>query len=297
MHAMALVFDRTFDAPAGEPVRLSLSVQRLLADNPGPYTFKGTGVYIIGAHDVAVIDPGPATNAHLDALKFALMGLKVTHILVTHTHTDHSAAAPLVKEWTGAAIYAFGPHPAAHDADGFRFEEGADRDFVPDVCLKHGDVIETGGLTIDCLHTPGHLANHMCFALREEKALFTGDHVMGWSTTMISPPEGDMADYMESLRLLIGRRDRVLYPTHGAPIKEPRPYLESLLAHRLRREAEILYCLGKGIGTVPAIVERLYADIDKTLLPAASRSVLAHLVKLEREGRAKAGDGGHYRLA
>jgi len=281
---MALVFDRSFTAPYGEAVRLSLSIQRLLANNPGPFTFTGTGVYIVGAHDVAVIDPGPNSPAHVDALKRALMGLRVTHILVTHTHADHSPAAKPLQEWCGAATYAFGPHPAAPD-DGARVEEGADRYFVPDVRLRDGDVIETGGLTFDCLHTPGHISNHMCYALREEKALFTGDHVMGWSTTVVAPPDGDMTDYIAGLKRLMARSDRILYPTHGGPVKNPRPFLEAYLAHRFEREAQILRCLRDGPRKIPAIVETLYAGVDKRLHPAAARTVEAHLIKLEKDGR------------
>ena len=279
---MAIAFDRAFAAPVGEAMRLSLLIQRVLAGNPGPFTFKGTGVYIVGQHEVAVIDPGPALPAHIEALKGALKGLRVTHILITHTHADHSPAAQALKEWTGAATYAFGPHPPASDEEA---EEGGDRDFVPDVRVKDGDVIETGGLTFDCLHTPGHTTNHMCYALREEKALFTGDQVMGWSTTVISPPDGDMADYMASLKKLLARSDRTHYPTHGGPIKRPRAHLEALLAHRHEREAEIVACLRSGAAKIAEIVARLYADVDPRLHPAAARTVLAHLIKLRNEGR------------
>ena len=279
---MAIAFDRSFAAPVGEAMRLSLLIQRVLAGNPGPFTFKGTGVYIVGQHEVAVIDPGPASPAHLEALKGALRGLRVTHILITHTHADHSPAAKALREWTGAATYAFGPHPASSDDEA---EEGGDRDFVPDVRVRDGDVIETGGMTFDCVHTPGHTSNHMCYALREEKALFTGDQVMGWSTTVVSPPDGDMADYVASLKKLLTRADRTHYPTHGGPIKLPRAHLEALLAHRIEREAEIVACLKGGASKIMEIVARLYAEVDPRLHPAAARSVLAHLIKLQNEGR------------
>ncbi len=288
---MALVFDRSFAAPYGEAVRLSPLIRRVLANNPGPFTFRGTGVYIVGTRDVAVIDPGPNIPEHLDALKRALTGLRVTHILITHTHADHSPAAAPLKEWSGAATYAFGPHPAASD-DGARVEEGGDRAFVPDVRLKDGDAIEAGGATFDCLHTPGHISNHMCYALRREKALFTGDHVMGWSTSVVIPPLGDMTDYMASLGKLIARGDRILYPTHGGPIENPKPFLEAYLAHRVEREEQIVACLREGRATIAEIVARLYADIDPRLHPAAALTVQAHLIKLEKDGRVTAQGGG-----
>jgi len=290
---MAIAFDKSFAAPVGEAMRLSLSIRRVLAGNPGPFTFRGTGVYVVGQHEVAVIDPGPLLPAHIDALKGALQGLRVTHILITHTHADHSPAAGALKEWTGAATYAFGPHPKSSDDEA---EEGGDREFVPDVRVKDGDVIETGGLTFDCVHTPGHTSNHMCYALREEKALFTGDQVMGWSTTVVSPPDGDMSDYMTSLKKLLARTDRTHYPTHGAPIKRPRAHLEALLAHREEREAEIVACLQRGASTVADIVARLYAEVDRRLHPAAARSVLAHLIKLKNEGRVSEDGPAQYAL-
>jgi glyoxylase-like metal-dependent hydrolase (beta-lactamase superfamily II) len=264
-------------------------VSRLLARNPSPFTFKGTGVYIVGANqgarEVAVIDPGPLIPEHLEALKRAIAGKRVTHILVTHTHNDHSPAAQPLKEWTGAKTYGFGPHGSGKTEDGVKVEEGGDRDFVPDIVLRDGDVIAGNGFTFDCVYTPGHTSNHMCYALREEKALFTGDHVMGWSTTVVAPPDGDMAQYMESLRKLLARDDEILYPTHGAPVRDPKPFLQAYLDHRREREAQILACLRDGVTTIPEIVERLYADLDQRLHSAAARSVLAHLIQLETEGR------------
>jgi glyoxylase-like metal-dependent hydrolase (beta-lactamase superfamily II) len=282
---MAIPFIRTLDAPYEETVALSPRVSRLLARNPGPFTFKGTGVYIVGDRDIAVIDPGPDLPEHLDALRRAIAGKRVSHILVTHTHSDHSPAARPLKEWTGAPTYAFGPHGSGKAEDGVKMEEGGDMDFVPDVRVKDGDIINGDGFTFDCVYTPGHTSNHMCFALKEEKALFTGDHIMGWSTTVVTPPDGDMAQYMASVKKLIARDDEILYPTHGAPVTDPKPFLKAYLEHRVDRENQILACIGDGVETIPAMVARMYVDVDKRLHPAASRSVLAHLIQLVNEGR------------
>src|ERR1041385_5454954 len=287
---LAILFDRSFDAPYGAVQRLSPMVSRLLARNPSPFTFKGTGVYIVGAHenacDVAVIDPGPLIPEHLEALKRTLNDKRVTHILVTHTHSDHSPAAQPLKEWSGARTYGFGPHGSGKD-DGVKIEEGGDREFVPDIVVHDGEAIACNGVTFDCVYTPGHTSNHMCYALREEKALFTGDHVMGWSTTVVAPPDGDMAQYMATLRTLLARDDRILYPTHGAPIRDPKPFLQAYIDHRLEREAQILACLRDGLSTIPEMVGRMYADVDKRLHPAAARSVLAHLIQLEAQDKVR----------
>ena len=282
---MAIAFIRTLEAPYEASVQLSPRISRVLAHNPGPFTFKGTGVYIVGDKDVAVIDPGPDMQEHLDALKRALAGKHVTHILITHTHCDHSPAARPLQQWTGAPTYAFGPHGAGKAEDGVKVEEGGDMAFTPDIRVKDGDLIVGNGFTFEGVYTPGHTSNHMCFALREEKALFTGDHIMGWSTTVVTPPDGDMAEYMASVRRLIARDDRILYPTHGAPIIDPKPFLEAYLDHRLDRERQILACIDDGVTTIPEMVARIYVDVDTRLHPAASRSVLAHLIQLTNEGR------------
>ncbi len=297
---MTIPFDRNFDAPYGANMQVSPLIHRVLAPNPGPFTFKGTGVYIVGTQDVAVIDPGPDLPEHVEALKRALAGKRVSHILVTHTHRDHSPAAQPLKEWSGARTYGFGPHGSGKSKDGVKIEEGGDRNFVPDVAVRDGDRIAGTDYNFDCVFTPGHTSNHMCFALREEKALFTGDHVMGWSTTVVAPPDGDMAAYMASLRKLHARDDAVLWPTHGGPVRDPKPFLEAYLAHRLEREAQILASLENGIETIPEIVARLYADVDSRLHPAAARSVLAHLIQMTDEGRVSVqgtGANARYRLA
>jgi glyoxylase-like metal-dependent hydrolase (beta-lactamase superfamily II) len=296
---MAIPFDRNFDAPIGETISVSPLIHRVLAPNPGPFTFRGTGVYIVGDESVAVIDPGPAIPVHIDALKKALAGKRIEHILVTHTHLDHSPAAEALKQWSGAKTYAFGPHGAGKAEEGVAVEEGGDRAFKPDIPVRDGDGIEGADYTIDCIFTPGHTSNHMCFALREEKALFTGDHVMGWSTTVIAPPDGDMAAYMSSLEKLLARDDTILWPTHGGPIRDPKPFLKTYIEHRRLREAQILTCLAEGIDTIPALVARLYANVDKKLHPAAARSVLAHLLQLIAEGRVMRDEqdtGTRYRL-
>ena len=255
---------------------LSPLVTRLLAPNPGPFTFRGTGVYLIGAGDsVAVIDPGPLLPQHLAALQAAIGARRVSHILITHTHRDHCESADALKAWSGAKTYGFGPQ--RHPSTG---EEADDVDFMPDVRLKDGDVLAGEGFTLTALHTPGHAANHLCFALAKERALFTGDHVMGWSTSVIAPPDGDMAAYMAGLERLIARDDAVLYPTHGAPITNPRPWLRALLDHRRQREAQIRAAVAGGIREVPALVAALYPGLDPVLKPAAALTVTAHLLKL-----------------
>jgi glyoxylase-like metal-dependent hydrolase (beta-lactamase superfamily II) len=294
---MAIPFDRNFDAPYGEAISVSPMISRVLAPNPGPFTFKGTGVYIVGAgRDAAIIDPGPDLPDHVEALKRTLEGRRLTHILVTHTHADHSPAAAPLKAWSGATTYAYGPHGSGKAEEGVRVEEGGDRDFMPDVRARDGDIIAGDGFTFDCVYTPGHTSNHMCFALREEKALFSGDHVMGWSTTVVTPPDGDMAAYMASLRKLLDRDDRILWPTHGGPVRDPKPFLKAYVEHRLDRERQIVEAIAAGEETIAQIVARIYADVDPRLHPAAARSVEAHLIQLAKEGRVRK-DDGRYRKA
>ena len=298
---MAIPFENTFDAPYERTVRVSPLIRRLLARNPSPFTFKGTGVTIIGGGEVAVIDPGPDDPEHLAALRAALEGETVTHIFVTHTHRDHSPAARARKAWTGAPIYGFGPHGAGRCEHGIAVEEGGDSDFVPDIAVRDGDVVAGSGFTVECVHTPGHTSNHMCYALKEEKALFTGDHVMGWSTTVVAPPDGDMGDYLASLKKLMARDDAILWPTHGGPVRDPKPFLSAYLAHRLERERQILEALREGATSIPEMVTRIYVGLDPRLKPAAGLSVLAHLLLLAKQKRvASSGDPGlaaRYRLA
>ena len=284
----------TLDAPRyGEAIPVSPLVRRVIADNPSKYTYLGTGTYIIGHDDVVVIDPGPLLDAHRDALAAALDGARVRAILITHCHSDHSPLAAWLHDETGAPTFAFGPHgtaepdgePDAGIEEGVTLEETTDTDFVPDVHVRDGEVVAMGsGWTMHAVHTPGHTSNHMCYALDEERALFTGDHVMGWSTTVVSPPDGDMRDYIDSLRKVMARDDATLWPTHGAPVTSPKPFLEAFLEHRLEREAQVLDAVRSGLGDIESMVKVMYADVREELHKAAARSVLSHLIKLVDDG-------------
>jgi glyoxylase-like metal-dependent hydrolase (beta-lactamase superfamily II) len=296
---MAIAFERNFAAPYEEVLTVAPRLRRLLARNPSPFTFRGTGVFIVGDGHVAVIDPGPDDPDHLEALKRALRNETVTHILVTHTHRDHSPASRALKQWTGATIYGFGPHGSGKAEEGVIVEEGGDREFNPDVEVREGDVVEGRGFSFECVHTPGHTSNHICYALNANRALFSGDHVMGWSTTVVAPPDGDMAQYLDSLKKLLVRDDATYWPTHGGPIRDPKSIVQAYLDHRYEREAQILAGLRDGLSTIPQLVERIYVELDPRLRGAAALSVLAHLLKLTKEGRAvAAGEPGlstHYR--
>src|SRR4029079_2014606 len=288
----------TLDDPRyGEPVQVSPLVRRVIANNPSKYTYHGTGTYIVGHGDVAVIDPGPDLDEHRQALVDALAGDRVRAILVTHCHSDHSPLAAWLHEATDAPTMAFGPHASIED-DGSDDEiddeiepgkplgETIDTDFQPDVRLDDGDIAATGGgWTLRAVYTPGHTSNHMCYALEQEDALFTGDHVMGWSTTIVSPPHGDMRAYMDSLRKVMARSDASLWPTHGAPVTTPKPFLEAFLDHRLEREAQVLNAVRSGHTDIDAMVKELYADVREELHRAAARSVKSHLIKLGQDGK------------
>lgn len=283
---------RQFDFAYGRCDQVSPLIQRVIAENPGPFTFTGTGTYIVGRDRpgaaVAVIDPGPADDAHLAALQRALHGRTVSHILVTHTHRDHAPLArPLAEVVGGAPILAMQPpRRTVHASDAAAgLDEAEDADFQPDVILRGGEQISGDGWTLHAMATPGHAANHMAFVLAEENALFSGDHVMGWSTTVIAPPDGDMADYMRSLDFVLERGFSTLWPTHGPPITEVEPFLRAYRAHRLARESQILERLAAGDTTIAEMTPALYTAVDRRLWPAASLSVLAHLLKLQKEGR------------
>lgn len=284
-------FVRDFDFAYGRPDRVAPLIERVIADNPGPFTFTGTGTYVVGRPEpgalVAVIDPGPMDADHLAALLRAVEGRRVGQVLVTHTHRDHAPLARPFADATGARVLAARPPMQATHASGGGDEGDADA-FYPDEVLVGGEVIEGDGWTLEAKATPGHASNHMAFVLREENALFCGDHVMGWATTVVAPPDGDMADYMQSLDAVIARGFSTLYPTHGAPITEPGPFLLAYREHRLRREAQVLKRLEAGEETIEQMLPHLYVGVDRRLLPAAALSVLAHLIKLCREGRVTA---------
>lgn len=268
--------------------RLSPRLRRVIARNPGAFTLHGTGTYILGNGNVAVIDPGPLDQAHVDAILAATRGETITHILVTHTHNDHSPACRLLRQHCDAPTYAYGAHGAGKLEVGVQVEEGGDMSFVPDHKVRHGDVIELDGFSVECVYTPGHTSNHVCFALPAERLLFTGDHVMGWSTSVISPPDGDMQSYLDSLALLLGRDDARYWPTHGPSVDDPKPYVRAFIAHRAEREAQILDCLQKGLQRIEDMVPAMYAGYPRQLFPAAARSVFAAIIRMVGAGSVRA---------
>jgi glyoxylase-like metal-dependent hydrolase (beta-lactamase superfamily II) len=278
----------------GVPRELIPGVVRLVANNPGPFTFKGTNTYLLGAGDeIALIDPGPADAAHLDAVLAAIGGRRLSHILITHTHRDHVDGLEALVAATGARTAGFGrraiaPGRTVTSASG---SEHVDQDFVPDLRLAHGDRLEGEGWAVTALHTPGHAPDHLCFALERSArdqgktgVVFSGDHVMGWNTSVVAPPEGSMADYLRSLELLGERADRVYFPGHGGRVEEPQRLVKAFLLHRRMREQAILDCIRTGTNTVHAIVPAIYRDLDPKLVKAASLSVLAHVEHLISRG-------------
>lgn len=278
----AIPFTLEYDFEYARMEQLTPLIRRITARNPSGFTFHGTGTYIVGRGKVAVIDPGPLLDEHINTLIAQLAGEEVTHILITHTHNDHSpAAAPLKQHW-GVKTWGFGPHGVGA---GETIEEGGDLDFVPDVLAKDGDIIKGEDWTIECVHTPGHTSNHLCFALKEENALFTGDHVMGWSTSVIGPPDGNMTHYMESLEKLLTRPEDIYWPTHGTCIKNVKHFVQAFINHRLARERQILDCMASGQSQIEAMVPVMYKDTDKRLYPAAARSVLAALIRMLDTGQ------------
>jgi glyoxylase-like metal-dependent hydrolase (beta-lactamase superfamily II) len=285
-----LHFNREFDVRPGEAVAVSPLIRRVLADNPGPFTFKGTSTFIVGKGSVAVIDPGPDDEPHLAALLHALRGETVSHILVTHSHADHSPLAAKLKAATGAKTYAYGGVSPDHSS-GLRLDASIDHDFVPDVTLADGDTVTGAGWTLAALFTPGHMSNHMCFALREDNALFAGDHVMAWSTSVIAPPDGNMRHYFASLRKLLERGERVYHPAHGPSQSDPLPLVRGYLAHRRMRETAILGRVTQGAHAIHEIVALIYADVDPRLHAAAALSTRAHLDHLIEQGKLRHENG------
>ncbi len=273
-------------APSGAVARLSPLIRRVIAPNPGPFTESGTCSYIIGRGEVAIVDPGPADDSHISALLDAAQGERLRYLLVTHTHGDHSPAAAVLRERTGAEILGCAPYTPAQSprVSGPGLDAAHDRAYAPTRVLESGETLRVGGATIETLATPGHTSNHLCFALREERALFTGDHVMAWSTTVVAPPDGSMTDYMTSIEKLRARDDTIYWPGHGGPVRDPQRYLRALVHHRRAREAAILQRLEAGDTTIPEMVARIYDGIDRRLHPAAALNVLAHMEDMIARG-------------
>ncbi len=276
----SIQFNKEFSCDYGMAEPVSPMIRRIVARNPGPYTFHGTGTYIIGHGDVAIMDPGPDDPRHTDAIINALTGERVTHILVTHTHRDHSPGCQPLKRLVGAPTYGYGPHGRGQILHDEIVEEGADMEFVPDIRVSHGEIIRGDGWSLECVHTPGHTSNHICYQLREEKALLCGDHVMAWSTSIISPPDGNLCDYLGSLNLLLERDDRTYWPCHGPAIFDPKPFVKSYITHRQNRINQVLDCLEKGIHTITGMVPLMYTGLPDPMYPAAARSVLSTLIYL-----------------
>lgn len=282
--SVKIPFRRELDFAYREIETIGPGIRRVIAENPGPFTLHGTGTYIIGEGKVAVIDPGPADSVHIDSLLKGLDGETISHVLVTHTHMDHSPGCALLREHCDAPTYAYGPHGAGKLESGIQVEEGGDMEFEPDVLVKDGDIISGDGWSVECVYTPGHTSNHMCFAYREQKALFTGDHVMGWSTSIISPPDGDMGDYLKSLEKLLGRDDKIFWPTHGPSIDDPKSFVRQFIEHRAEREAQIIDCLKRGLTTIEVMVPDMYNGLPEFMYPAAARSVLAAMEHMANKG-------------
>lgn len=302
---------RIDDAPYATVEQMSPLIQRVIAENPSKFTYRGTGTYIVGRHDVVVIDPGPRLESHQRALLKALEDRNVVGIAITHCHADHSPLAAWLKAERGCPTFAIGPHADVvdeepdDDTDEDDEDDGAstdtpdepretiDRDFVPDVTVADGErFLDLGDFTLEAVWTPGHTSNHMCISLTEERALFTGDHVMGWSTTVVSPPDGDMRAYMHSLAKVRTRNDAVLWPTHGGPVTDPQRFLAAYVAHRRGREEQIISLLQSGRRTIRELVATMYTDVDKKLHKPARRSVWSHLIMLCEDGRVATTDGG-----
>ncbi|MVO14285.1 MBL fold metallo-hydrolase [Parasedimentitalea huanghaiensis] len=281
-----------FNPNPGEAIELEPGLQRILAPNPSSMTYRGTNTYVIGETDLAVIDPGPALPDHLQAILSAVEPRqKVTHIIVTHSHLDHSPLAAELSQITGAPIYAYGSSAAGRSEVMTRLAaagmtgggEGIDLDFQPDLTVAHGDIIKGSDWALEVIHTPGHLGNHIALAWND--ACFTADHVMGWASSLVSPPDGDLSDFMASCYRLKERQWRVFHPGHGAPVTDPTARLDWLIAHRQSREAAVLECLAQGPATALSLAQVIYTEIPASLLAAAERNVFAHLIDLVGKNR------------
>ncbi|MCB2074907.1 MAG: MBL fold metallo-hydrolase [Novosphingobium sp.] len=283
------------EPPFGEAEQLEPLVRRVLARNPSAFTYTGTQTYLVGAGDaVAIIDPGPDEPDHVAAILRAVGNARIAAICCTHTHKDHSPAVATLVEKTGAPV--IGCAFLALDDDGPRSDAPFDQSYRPDRVLADGEALSGPDWTLTAVATPGHTSNHLCFALEESHALFTGDHVMGWSTTVVSPPDGDMTAYMASLYKIYERKDRVYYPAHGPAVEKPQQLVRGMIGHRKQRENQILRQIEQGVHEIPAMVPQMYKGVDQRLWPAAERSVLAHLIDLEGRGRVLR-EGEHWALA
>jgi glyoxylase-like metal-dependent hydrolase (beta-lactamase superfamily II) len=284
---MSLVFDSQFAPRYGEAVDIAPNVKRITVNNPSPFTFHGTNTYLVGEDTLALIDPGPIDDAHQAALHRAIAGRPVSHILVSHTHRDHSPLATRMKDELGALVVAEGRHRPAralHTGEVNLLDASGDTDFAPDIAVPDGGLIEGDGWTIRAVHTPGHTANHVVFALEGTGILFSADHVMAWATSIVAPPDGSMSDYMASLDRLLERHDRVYLPGHGGPVTKPKTFVRGLKAHRKMRERAILERVKAGDRTIPAMVNVIYRETDPRLHGAAALSVLAHLEDMVARG-------------
>lgn len=281
--AEEIEFDRSFNVKPGEIAEIAPGVRRILADNPSPFTFKGTNTYIIGKGSVAILDPGPADPRHIEAILSGLAGETIAQIIVTHTHRDHSPAAAAISDATGAKTYGEGPHRAArplHLGETPPLDSGGDENFMPDHRLRDGEVIEGKGYALEAVATPGHTANHVAFALKGTDILFSGDHVMGWATSIVAPPDGAMGDYMASLHKLEARSEQRYFPGHGGEVRDAHKLVRQYIEHREAREAAILRKLSRGESDIPGIVQAIYIGLDPRLVKAAALTTYAHLETL-----------------
>ncbi len=279
-------FIRTHDFAYGIAEPQSRLVNRITADNPGPFTFTGTGVFIIGTRDVAIIDPGPITPAHTKALDIALENKTLTHIFLTHHHADHSPMAKPLATKYGCKVYGKPPVKGAVDGSGVQMDAGDDPGFAPDISIDDEDEFFGSNWSLKTVHTPGHTSNHLCFALGEENTLFSGDHIMGWATSVVIPPGGHMGDYLTSLNKVKDQNYDIIRPTHGPAITDVSPFIQAYIDHRLDREEQVIAALRIGHEIVIDMVTHIYTDIDKRLYPAAAMSVVSHLIHLCETGRA-----------
>ena len=283
-------FSLNFNFEPGKICELQPNIRRIIAPNSSPMTFSGTNTYLVGKKNIAVIDPGPKIECHLNSILDNIkLNQSITHILITHSHVDHSPLAKALQDQTGAPIYGYGDNFAGRSeimvklAQNGNLEggEGLDPDFVPDILLKDGDVLKNNEWQFDVIWTPGHLGNHLCFGLKQNNALFSADHVMGWATSLVSPPDGDLTQFMNSLKKLLEFKDySTYYPGHGDKITQPEVIINYILKHREMREKQVLSSIKNKSLNATEIAQDIYLDVNPALIPAAARNVFAHLIDL-----------------